>query len=172
MKTILCLLLITAAPLLSAQTAGEEEDRFTDTNNPHKAFWSASLSGGSYLVALSKIVSVSKHEYLLDGNLIITEVVIDTVGDSTVRIYQITPAAQGSNLQGAKQVVERGKELLDRVGQRTGTDPNHVVHKTYPLTSLHLEVKAFMGSPPAAGIGKSHIFKSHARREFSSGSSI
>jgi hypothetical protein len=137
MKTILCLLLLTAAPFLSAQTAGEkeEEKRFTDTNNPHKAFWNASLPGGSYLVALSKIVSVSKHEYLLDGNLLITEVVIDTVGDSTVRIYQITPAALASNLQGAKQVVERGKDLLDRAGQRTGTDPNNMVHKTYPITT-------------------------------------
>lgn len=133
MKTIICLLLLAAAPFLSAQN--DEEDRFTDTTNPHKAFWHASMPGGTYLVALSKIVSVSKHEYLLDGNLIITEVVIDTVGDSTVRIYQITPAAEYSNLQGAKRVVERGKDLLDRAGQRTGTDPNHMVHKTYPVTT-------------------------------------
>lgn len=142
MKSILCLLALLSAPFAVAQTAnpnatptGDDEAPYSDQLDPRKRFWSASLPGGSYLVALDKIASISKHEYLLDGNLIITEVTIDTVGATTLRIYQITPAAESSTLQGAGRVVERGKELLDRAGQRTGTDPNNMVHKSYPTTT-------------------------------------
>lgn len=147
MKTILCLLLLTTAPFALAQQGqptqggnkqnaqGEEEKPYSDDSNPHKRFWRASLPGGSYMVALDRIASVSKHEYLLDGNLIVTEVNIDTVGNSAVRIYQITPAASKSGLGTAQRLVERGTELLDKAGQRTGTDPNSAVHKTYPLTT-------------------------------------
>lgn len=150
MKTILCLLLIASAPFAFAQqrqqptqgnnqgnqnSAADGEKPYADDANPHKRFWRASLPGGSYMVALDRIASVSKHEYLLDGNLIITEVNIDTVGNSAVRIYQITPAASKSGLDTAKRLVERGTELLDKAGQRTGTDPNSAVHKTYPLTT-------------------------------------
>ena len=142
MKTILYFFLLLAAPVAFAQTANpnpappnDDEAPYTDKLDPHKRFWQASLPGGSYMVALDRIASVSKHEYLLDGNLIITEVNIDTVGSTTLRIYQITPAAEYSNLQGAKRVVERGKDLLDRAGQRTGSDPNNMVHKSYPVTT-------------------------------------
>jgi len=142
MKTLLSLLLVAIAPLAFGQAANpntapaaDKDAPYSDSLDPNKRFWSASLPGGSYMVALDRIASVSKHEYLLDGNLIITEVNIDTVGNTMLRIYQITPAAEYSNLQGAKKVVERGKELLDRVGQRTGTDPNSMVHKTYPVTT-------------------------------------
>lgn len=144
MKTILCLLLLAASPFALAQqgttanpkaTAKQDEAPYTDKLDPHKRFWQASMPGGSYMVALDRIASVSKHEYLLDGNLVVTEVNIDTVGNALVRIYQITPAAEHSNLSGAQRVVERGKDLLDRVGQRTGADLNNVVHKTYPVTT-------------------------------------
>ena len=146
MKPILALLavLLTASSGL-AQTAGgqtadpkaepsKEDSPYTDDLD-HKRFWNASFPGGSYMVALDRIASISKHQYLLDGTLIVTEVNIDTVGNSLVRIYQITPAAQNSNLASAQRVVERGKELLDHVGQRTGTDPNTMVHKKYPITT-------------------------------------
>jgi hypothetical protein len=150
MKTILSLFLILSAPVAFAQTvnpnsepAKDDEAPFTDKLDAgHKRFWQASLPGGSYLVALDRIASVSKPEYLLDGNLIITEVNIDTVGNTTLRIYQITPAAEYSNLNGAQKIVERGKDLLDRAGQRTGTDPNSMVHKTYPLTT-HAKIVEF-----------------------------
>ncbi len=146
MKPILALLVV----LLSvssglAQTAGnqtanpnakpaDDDAPYTDTIN-HKRFWQGSFPGGSYIVALGNIASISKHEYLLDGALVVTEVNIDTVGNALVRIYQITPAAEHSNLATAQRVVERGKELLDHVGQRTGTDPNSMVHKKYPITT-------------------------------------
>ena len=119
----------------TAGAKADDEDAPYKDDLDHKRFWQASLPGGNYMVALDRIASISKHEYLLDGTLVITEVNIDTVGNSLVRIYQITPAAEYSNLASAQRVVERGKELLDRAGQRTGTSPNTMVHKKYPVTT-------------------------------------
>jgi hypothetical protein len=116
--------------------ASENNSPFTDgVDVDRKRFWQASLPGGVYMVALDRITSISKHQYLLDGTLIITEVNIDTVGNSLVRIYHITPAAERSNLATPQRIVERGKELLEHAGQRTGTDPNSMVHKKYPVTT-------------------------------------
>ena len=146
MKPILALLvvLLTAMPGLAQTTTNQtanpnakpanEDAPYSDEVDP-KRFWNASFPGGSYMVALDRIASISKHQYLLDGTLVVTEVNIDTVGNALVRIYQITPAAEHSNLASAQRVVERGKELLDHVGQRTGTDPNTMVHKKYPITT-------------------------------------
>ena len=87
------------------------------------------------MVALSRIAAISKHEYLLDGNLIVTEVNIDTIGSTTMRVYQITPAAQYGTLAAGRKIVERGKDLLDRAGQRTGVDIENMVQKQYPTTT-------------------------------------
>jgi hypothetical protein len=116
-------------------TPNSDEDKPYRDDLDHNGFWSATLPGGSYLVALSKITSISQHEYLLDGNLIITEVTIDTIGATTLRIYQITPAAQYGTLATPRKVIERGKDLLDRAGQRTGVDIQNMVHKQYPTTT-------------------------------------
>ncbi len=144
MKLIILLTVLALAPFAAAQNSGRtanpeatpnsDEKPYTDKED-QRGFWQASMPGGSFLVALSKITSVSKHQYLLDGSLIVTEVTIDTLGDSLVRIYQITPAAENSNLATPVRVVERGKELLERVGQRTGSDFNNMVHKQYPTTT-------------------------------------
>ena len=145
MKYLVLLALLGTATLGFSQTTPTNNNRNTatqqDDDSPyedtinHRRFWQATLPGGNYIVALDRIASISKHEYLLDGALIITEVNIDTVGNALVRIYQITPAAEKSNLATAQHLVERGKELLDHAGQRTGSDPNTMVHKKYPVTT-------------------------------------
>lgn len=146
MKLLSILALFAVAPIAAAQ------DTTTDAANPNSTpasredspylddlanngFWQGDLPGGNYLVALSKITSISKHEYLLDGNLIVTEVNIDTLGDTTMRVYQITPAAEYGTLASPQRVIERGKELLERAGQRTGADLETMVHKQYPTTT-------------------------------------
>ena len=141
MKLIPILAILVLAPFASAQdtanpnsTSNTQDSPYTDKED-HRGFWQATLPGGSYLVALSKIVTVSQHEYLLDGTLVVNEVIIDTVGDALVRIYQITPAAENSNLNTPQKVLERGRDLLDRAGQRTGADFKNSVHKTYPGTT-------------------------------------
>ena len=116
-------------------TATGQDDKPFNDSLAEKGFWQGALPGGSYMVALSRITSISKHEYLLDGNLIINEVTIDTIGSATLRVYQITPAAQYGTLATGRKIVERGKDLLDRAGQRTGADIANMVQKQYPTTT-------------------------------------
>ena len=142
MKTLPVLALFVMSLLAGAQdtanpnstATGQDGKPFNDSL-AEKGFWQGSLPGGSYLVALSRITSISKHEYLLDGNLIVTEVTIATLGATTLRVYQITPAAQYGCLATGRKIVERGKDLLDRAGQRTGADVANMVHKQYPATT-------------------------------------
>ncbi len=139
------LAILAMAPIALAQDEGKptanpnstaaSKDKGYKDDLAEKGFWQGEMPGGTYLVALSRITSISRHEYLLDGNLIITEVTIDTLGATTLRVYQITPAAQYGTLATGRKIVERGKDLLDRAGQRTGADVNNMVHKQYPATT-------------------------------------
>ena len=179
MKILSILAIFALAPLALAQdtadpnstTTGKDKDKdkaYQDSPDL-KAFWQGTMPGGSYLVALSRITSISKHEYLLEGNLIVTEVTIDTLGDTTLRVYQMTPAAQYGTLATGRKIVERGRDLLDRAGQRTGADINNMVHKQYPITThsktIEFRVKdlgtldALLGSERTAWInGKGRKF--------------
>ena len=106
MKFLPILFLCLAAPLLHAQTRGKPVTNSTTpapgstpgaTPAPTNILmWRCNLPGGSYSVALRAIVSVSSHEYLVDGVARVTEVNIDTVGNALARFYYIEPAAPNS----------------------------------------------------------------------------
>ncbi|NNC90248.1 MAG: hypothetical protein HKN82_17465 [Akkermansiaceae bacterium] len=135
MKLICLLALLISIPPAFAQNATDPDDSPFEDKKDHKRFWNGSLPGGNYLVALDRIANVSKHRYLLDGTLVVTEVTIDTVGNSLARFYHITPAAENSNLASPRKVLERANDLLERAGQRTGSDLAEMVHKKYPVTT-------------------------------------
>ena len=120
--TAITLLLTTS--LLAQNSTGEE--------NGSRRFWQANLPGGNYVVALSTISSVSKHSYVIDGSLKITEVVIDTTGNALARFYYITPLTGDSPASG---ITERSKELLEKAGERSGTGTSTLVAKQYPTTT-------------------------------------
>jgi len=89
---------------------------------------------GHFMIALNRIASISRSSYILDGNLAVTEVTIDTVGNALCRIYHITPVASKGASSTLTTVTERVDELSQRAGQITGVNPNSV-HKTYPNTT-------------------------------------
>ncbi|MBK1829854.1 hypothetical protein JIN77_03900 [Verrucomicrobiaceae bacterium R5-34] len=124
-------LILSAAPSAIAQ---DDTDSTSDTSTSTK-FWQASLPGGSYVVALSKITSVSKHSYVIDGNLKVSEVVIDTIGNSLVRFYYIIPVTEDSESSITSGITERAKDIADNVGDRTGANANTMVAKQYPTTT-------------------------------------
>jgi hypothetical protein len=107
--------------------------RVTETTGP-KRFWQASLSGGDYMVALDQITAISKHNYVIDGNIAVTEVVIDTNGNSLARFYHLAPVGQNASNMGV-HLGQKGKQLLDKAGQRTGMDLSSAVIKQYPTTT-------------------------------------
>ncbi|TAE78725.1 MAG: hypothetical protein EAZ84_00430 [Verrucomicrobia bacterium] len=85
MKKSLAILAFAALlPVLpaTAQNANQDpaaENQTEESNGPHR-FWQASLPGGHYMVAIDRIASISMHQYVLDAQLLVDEVVIDTNG--------------------------------------------------------------------------------------------
>ncbi len=115
-------------------TPAQPKDNTSETTGPRR-FWQANLPGGNYIVALDRISSISKHTYVLDNALRVTEVVVDTNGNSLVRFYYIIPVSEDSGSNAVSGLTRRAKELLDKAGQRTGVNVNTTVSKTYPITT-------------------------------------
>ena len=130
--TLLVLMILPYAAIAQSED-NTAKDNTAETTGP-KRFWQADLPGGSYTVALDRITSISKHSYIIDGNISVTEVVIDTSGNALTRFYYLEPAGQGTANLGAN-ISQRGKELLDKVSQRTGVNANSAVVKQYPETT-------------------------------------
>ena len=145
LPALLALLLLGSLPAAAqtppAPAAGQKEDdeRITDKENPKHPFWEASLPGGHFQVAISKIVSVSLHEYVLDGTVVVTEMTVDTDGQALPRFYFLEPVsdrASGSGTGNAiSAIVDRGRELIDKVGERTGSSLQDMVHKKYGIST-------------------------------------
>lgn len=127
--TLLALMILPYTAIAQSED-GADKDNTSEATGP-KRFWQADLPGGSYTVALDHITSISKHSYIIDGNISVTEVVIDTSGNALTRFYYLEPVAQGNSDLGAK-ISQRGKELLDKVSERTGVNASSAVVKTIP----------------------------------------
>lgn len=132
--------------LLSFSAAAFAQNNQRDPNNPgnqeeatdkqgRNGYWEANLSGGNYVVALGRISSVSRHQYVLDGALIVDEVTVDTTGQALARFYFITPIGVDGPAAAAAQAAERVLELADGVARQTGTDVQDMAVKKYPDTT-------------------------------------
>ena len=122
--------------IIASPAMAQDKNKDTTTESVgHRSFWQASLPGGSYMVGLGKIASVSKHTYIIDGTLRVSEVVIDTVGNSLARFYYIIPVSEDSGSTMGAGLTARVKELLDKAGERTGVNANTIVAKQYPTTT-------------------------------------
>ncbi|BCX46353.1 hypothetical protein HAHE_02610 [Haloferula helveola] len=113
----------------------EEENENIKDEEDRRRFWQASLSGGHYMVALDRICNISMHQYVLDGSLIVNEVTIDTTGRALARFYHIQPVTDAMGSDGLGAVVDRGRDLIERVGQRAGTEVHNMAQKKYPDTT-------------------------------------
>jgi len=97
----------------------------------------AQLPGGIYEVAVRNMVSVSSHEYLVDGVARVVEVNIDTTGSILARFYFIepnAPTAAGPAGLGAV-AVEKAQQLFTQAADKTGQDAWKKVVKNYPATT-------------------------------------
>lgn len=150
MKFLPIVFLCLAAPLLHAQkpggAGGGGRQPGQQPNTPGATpgatpaptnipMWRCNLPGGSYSVALRAIVSVSSHEYLVDGVARVTEVNIDTVGNALVRFYYIEPAAPNSPLGLGQATIDKAQQLLQEGAARSGQDVWQKVVKNYPTTT-------------------------------------
>lgn len=109
--------------------------------------WEATFKRGHYLVWLSSIASVSKHEYVADGAARVVEVNIATDSSVQARIYFLEPvtAENSSGVAGAGQaILDRARQAVSNVAERVapGSSDMRVV-KNYPA-STHAHTVEFV----------------------------
>ncbi len=100
-----------------------------------QALWRCQLPGGVYEVAVRSILSVSSHEYLVDGAARVTEVNIDTAGTLLARFYFLEPATPSSLAGLGTATLEKAQQLLVEGSDKTGLDAWRKVVKSYPATT-------------------------------------
>ena len=100
-----------------------------------RGFWEANLTGGNFVVALSRITSVSRHRYVLDAAVIVDEVTVDTEGQSLARFYFITPVTTAGPESGTAKLAERALEIANKSATDKGSSAQDMVQKKYPLTT-------------------------------------
>ena len=105
------------------------------TVNPTRSLWTCTLPGGSYQVLVSAILSVSQHEYVVDGAARVIEVNIDTAGQFAVRFYYIEPAAGAGPGGIGAATLGKVQGILTDAADRSGTDAWKKVVKSYPATT-------------------------------------
>ncbi len=151
-ERFLALIVLLAALLVPVSA---QNNTTTDPNNQNNTgttdsqsgnrFWEVNVGGGNYMVALSSITSISKHRYVIDGTLLVDEVVVDTNGQSLVRFYYISPVsddAKGTGVgRSVARIADRGKEVLEQAADRTGSQVHNMVVKTYPQTTHAKQVE-------------------------------
>lgn len=98
--------------------------------------WRCSLPGGAYMVRLSSVVSVSQHQYLVDGTMRVYEVTIATTSQTEARFYYIEPAAGTGPGGYIDSAVQRVQEAAETVTGAAGVNPVWKdVIKNYPTTT-------------------------------------
>lgn len=142
MKCYLLTALMTLAvlPLTAQVRPGQEpprEEKEAELENiqdelNRKRRWEANLPGGRYAVNLGNITSISEHTYVLDGAVIVTEVTIDTTGNSLARFYYLEPVTENTKLDILKRIQGRSTGLQERARKRTGMSFDEMVQKNYP----------------------------------------
>ena len=100
-----------------------------------KRRWECSLPGGEYSVNLGAITSVSKHSYVLDGTLLVTEATVDTTGTALARFYYIEPITKDTTFNALARIQKRAEQLRNRGQSRTGTKADEMAQKSYPTTT-------------------------------------
>jgi hypothetical protein len=125
----------TPPPAPPAPKDGEEKPKTTGDSPGPERFWQASVNGGTFMVALDRIASISRHKYVLDGSALVDEVTVDTVGQALARFYFISPITDKSPSTAVKDIATHTQELVEKSALLTGTDIQNMVVKKYPDTT-------------------------------------
>jgi len=143
-RLLLCLV------LLSTNAFAQEPDPANSTPPPNtpvqasRPVWRCNLPGGNYEIVVAAMVSVSSHEYIVDGAARVTEVNVDTQGILTVRFYYIEPLSTPGGVGAA--TLSKVQSVLTEAADRTGVDAWRKVVKNYPTTTHAKTVEYRLGS--------------------------
>ena len=145
MNLRLCLFAIVAASLgllpspslaQRATPAANAAPSAGTTSRPD-ALWRCELPGGVYLVALRSIVSISSHEYVVDGLARVTEVNVATASSVEARFYFLEPLPASASSTGPGATLQA---LQQHVQELSASHPEveavwQKVVKNYPTTT-------------------------------------
>lgn len=112
----------------------EPPENVSDEENK-KRRWHAHLPGGAYHVGLGTITAISKHTYVLDGTLLVSEVTIDTTGVSLARFYYIEPITADTKFNVVQRLQEGLGKVQGKAGEYSGTNVDELAQKTFPHTT-------------------------------------
>ena len=88
----------------------------------------------NFIVPYSRIVSVSQHEFLIDGGVVVREVTVDTAGQVVARFYHLETNIANSSLEAAKNLTELVKDsFAQKVAPGGGTSAPVIKH--YPAAT-------------------------------------
>jgi hypothetical protein len=132
--------------LVSSAVAQSATPTPTPTTTATRPLWKCTLPGGTYQVLVSAILSVSQHEYVVDGTARVTEVNIDTAGNLAVRFYYIEPAASAGPGGIGAATLGKVQSILTDAAERSGSDSWKKVVKSYPVTTHARTVEYRVGS--------------------------
>jgi hypothetical protein len=135
-RCLLAALMIGTASVSAQTPSPAASSSPTATPPPRLTIWRCDLPGGTYEVAIRAIISVSSHEYVVDGAARVTEVNVDTQGNMAVRFYCIEPLTPKTPSGVGQSALDRASELAKEVAGRTGQDEVwQRVIKSYPTTT-------------------------------------
>jgi len=128
-----------AALLMMPLAALAQSPTPTPTPGPTRTpLWRCDLPGGVYEVAVRNIISVSTHEYVVDGAARVTEMNIETQGSLEVRFYYIEPIVATSPLGVGQSVIDKVQSMATEAANRVNPGdqpPWEKVIKNYPTTT-------------------------------------
>ena len=140
MRPVLILLALATAAFAQSKPSTTPSTSATPTPTPTpvnatRNLWTCTLPGGSYQVLVSAMLSVSQHEYVVDGAARVTEVNIDTAGQFAVRFYYIEPAVTAGPGGLGAATFGKVQSILTDAADRSGSDAWKKVVKSYPTTT-------------------------------------
>lgn len=133
MKNFIHILSLSLA-LLLVQSGHAQENTNVSNQNSNPKFWEAKLPGGSYMVSLSRISSISMSTYHVTG-AVVHEVDVETMGAALTRFYAIEALGESNGSNVASNLIERAKSIGQEAGDKVNVNPDTTVTKEYPITT-------------------------------------
>ena len=139
MRRIIFLLLAAATVSLSAEDSSVQD--------PRLSVLSIVISDeDSVVINVNTITSVAMHNYRLNGDNLVSQVTIDTLGNNTIRFYFVHPAQQIEPVSDPKEAVTKVRQQVTRETSSQKDDADVPAVK-FPEGTYSHSIEFQVGSP-------------------------